>query len=98
MRLYLRPLFWVLFLKTLTSNATASDEKFIPPNLNESGRLGCYVEASDPHEGNAKVFVQFATGRLDYSAVIARRTDPKQLALDCSRWFRDIAEKMHGPS
>ena len=82
-----------LLITTATfAGTTSPDEKFIPPNLSESGRVGCYIEGNDPEHADAKVFTQYATGRVDYSAVIARRSDVKQLALDCAKWFHDIAE------
>lgn len=77
----------------LVGRCSATDEKFIPPNLHEAGRMGCYIEASEKDQGNAKVFVQYVNGRVDYSAVIARRTDVKQLFLDCGKWFSDMAEQ-----
>lgn len=81
----------------IMATVSATDEKFIPPNLTESGRVGCYIEANDPQHGDAKVFVQYTTGRVDYSAVIGRTADAKQLMLDCGKWFYDMAEQFPKP-
>lgn len=73
---------------------TAPDEKFLPPNLEQSGRLACIVEATDPthHSGDTRVLAQYADGRTDYLAMMSQRDNAKQLALDCAKWFQDVAE------